>query len=174
MRHGSTGSLFHTKALAVRYRTKLLRPSLESGSTSLGTSNWHHCPALHPVSAGLSFCRASGVTQDGRSRFGAVSTGQAQTSLYGALMRPARHCGSSTPHRPSRCGGDIRAAPSVAGGSMRRSDKARQRYVLSGAKGMQKEKPPRRGRIKAHPRGLLRGSPWGAPPRLGAMMAGAG
>src|SRR5215217_2740404 len=46
MRHGSTGSLFHTKALAVRYRTKLLRPSLESGSISLGTSNRHHCPAL--------------------------------------------------------------------------------------------------------------------------------
>ncbi len=38
---------------------------------------------------------------------------------------------------------------------------------------VQKEKPP--GAIPfAAPGGLLRGSPWGAPPRLGVMITGAG
>ena len=144
MRHGSTGSLFHTEALAVRYRTKLLRPSLVSGSISLGTSNRHHCPALHPVSAGLLFAKPLACLRTAVPRFRLSARAKRKRVCRGFL---SGRRSSSVPIR--RLAGLVAVrvigVPTAAADSiMRRSRVARQRYLLSGAKGKAPRTRPHR------------------------------
>ncbi len=67
--------------------------------------------------------QASGMTQDGRSRFSAANPGQAQTSLYGAVMRPVKYRFGS--YVLTGLTAPALEAQVAAEGSLRRSYKAR-------------------------------------------------
>jgi len=158
----------YTKPLVVRYRTKLLRPSLVSGSILSRDFQSAPLPRPSPCVGGASFCQTSGMPQDGRSSFPAVTRAKRKRVCRGFLSGQRS---GSVPIR--RLAGLVAVrvigVPTAAADSiMRRSRVARQRYLLSGAKG----KAPRTRPHQARPRGLLRGSPWGAPPRLWVMITG--